>query len=840
MSGPLLPSLCGYIISINTENYLYMRKIYLGALCLAMSPLAIFAQSALETDSIDMLAYSMANGRSGLLLAVQDAQGQWQPIPLGSVVTSDFGPWGSHKTMFNPKLTMPENGQWKATWIADTAGNVYAETYSPDLIKWGAQRYKNACQHRKGYQSYQVNGEAVVGNVVRVPSSVVSNLRVEAEKRAEKNALYGEQMKDDATRFASLQPLTYYITPDRGGQKAISDKLMGIFFEDINYAADGGLYGELIQNRDFEYAPTDRGNDKNWNSLSAWSASDDFASAHIATLEPIHANNPHYLQINGKKGLVLSNEGYDGIPVKSGETYDGSLMARGKGRLSVKLVDPNGKVLATAPVKFDSKGWTKCVFTLTPSETCADAKLNITLEKNSQFDLDMVSLFPQKTFKGRTNGLRQDLAQTLADLQPRFVRFPGGCVAHGDGIDNIYDWKGSIGPLEARKPLRNLWGYHQTRGLGYHEYFLFCEDIGAEPLPVLAAGVPCQNSGTAAHHSHDAVTTLGQQGGIPMEEMPEYVQDVLDLIEYANGPVTSVWGSKRAAAGHPEPFNLKYIGIGNEDMITEVFVPRFKMIYEAVQAKHPEVAVVGTVGPFYEGTDYDLGWDLARELSIPYVDEHYYVSPGWLIYNQDYYDDYQRGPGKTQVYLGEWASHLPGRPSNLETALSEALYLTSVERNADVVALSSYAPLLSKDNHTQWRPDLIYFNNTEIRPTVDYYVQQLYGQNSGDQYIPAATQLTSEDEKAIARVGSSIVRDSATGDLIIKLANLLPVEVTPQLNLSTLGIVGGSEAKAKVISGRPTDDKLTPVSTQASIGLDGAVRYVMPPYSFTVIRVPSK
>ena len=441
----------------------------------------------------------------------------------------------------------------------------------------------------------------------------------------------------------------------------------------------------------------------------------------------------------------------------------------------------------------------------------------------------MVSLFPQKTFKGRKNGLRADLAQTLADLHPRFMRFPGGCVAHGDGIDNIYDWKGSIGPLEARKPLRNLWGYHQTRGLGYHEYFLFCEDMGAEPLPVVAAGVPCQNSGTCAHHSKGELTCMGQQGGIPMEEMPQYIQDVLDLIEYANGDArNTVWGKKRAEAGHPKPFNLKYIGIGNEDMITEVFVERFKMIFDAVKEKYPEVTVIGTVGPFYEGTDYEVGWDLATELGVPMVDEHYYVEPGWMIHNQDYYDRYDRK--KSKVYLGEYAAHLPGRPNNVETALAEALYLTSVERNADVVAMTSYAPLLAKEGHTQWSPDLIYFNNAEVKPTVGYYTQQMYGQNSGNEYIASEVKLDNSWDAVKKRVGVSVVKDSRTGDYIVKLVNMLPVEVSAQVKLNGMSLTHPSATKT-VLAGDPKDKGVKPVSSDFKLeGND--FPYVMPAYSF--------
>ena len=453
----------------------------------------------------------------------------------------------------------------------------------------------------------------------------------------------------------------------------------------------------------------------------------------------------------------------------------------------------------------------------------------------------MISLFPQNTFKGHKNGLRADLAQTLADLHPRFVRFPGGCVAHGDGIDNIYDWKGSIGPLEARKPLRNLWGYHQTRGLGYFEYFRFCEDIGAEPLPVLAAGVPCQNSGTHSHYADNCpqgankeLMRYGQQGGIPMEEMPAYIQDVLDLIEYANGDARrTVWGRKRAEAGHPKPFNLKYIGIGNEDMITEVFEERFAMIYKAVREKHPEITVVGTVGPFYEGTDYAEGWRLATELGVPMVDEHYYVDPGWMIHNQDYYDRYDRT--KSKVYLGEYAAHLPGRPNNIETALAEALYLTSVERNADVVEMTSYAPLLAKEGHTQWNPDLIYFNNTEVKPTVGYYTQQMYGQNAGTQYITSHITLSNGQEAVRKRVGVSVVKDEATGDHIVKLVNLLPVEVSSTVKLKGIDLQNPSAVKT-LLTGDPKDKQARSVTSTFDIG-GTEFPYTLPAYSFTVIRI---
>ena len=651
--------------------------------------------------------------------------------------------------------------------------------------------------------------------------------------------MYDERTEEDPIRFAGLKPLKATIQVDVSQGKSISDHLIGIFFEDINYAADGGLYAELVQNRDFEYSSKD-GSRQGWDSNYAWSVKGGQGTLTIATERPIHENNPHYAVLDVRQvGAALQNDGYDGITLKKGEKYDFACFARiasesKGGKVIISLLDQEGNEVAKASVKVSSKDWKQLKAVLTAQEDVQAAKLSLQPAGTGTYHFDLV---PQNTFKGRKNGLRADLAQALADLHPRFVRFPGGCVAHGDGVDNIYDWKGSIGPLEARKPLRNLWGYHQTRGLGYFEYFQFCEDIGAEPVPVLAAGVPCQNSSTCSHHSKDELGCKGQQGGIPMEEMPAYIQDVLDLIEYANGDARKTeWGRKRAEAGHPKPFNLKYIGIGNEDLITEVFEERFTMIYKAVREKYPEVTVIGTVGPFYEGTDYDEGWKLATRLGVPMVDEHYYVAPGWFIHNQDYYDRYDRN--KSKVYLGEYAAHLPGRPSNLETALAEALYLTAVERNADVVAMTSYAPLLAKEGYTQWRPDLIYFNNKEVKPTVDYYTQQMYGQNAGNEYFASTITLDNGLDAVKKRVGVSVVKDPMTGDYIVKLVNMLPVEVSSKIELEGVTLVNPTAQKI-VLAGNPKDEDVTPITEDFEVQEHG-FDYTLPSYSFTVIRIGQK
>lgn len=803
-------------------------------------------QCSLPNDSVEIFAYSQADGAGGMKFAIKCCNsGKWNPFADSrTILSSDFGSWGPGKRMFFPVIAYDDaNGMWGVTFNPDKAKTVLAYTTSPNLTNWVPQEYSATANPRTLPSSFRMGTPATEtvgdntysGSILKVPAAPLRNYLTSMKAGDRKWGKHSQTTADDNERFKDLEPLNLSVRLQPHHSKPISDKLMGIFFEDINYAADGGLYGELVQNRDFEYGPADHSRD-NWDSMYAWSFKGNGTyKSTIETENPIHANNAHYLSLDIiKPGIALYNTGYDGIPVKKGENYNFSIKANATtgNTIEVSLVTPAGKTIATKNIKIAAgDAWQNAESVLTAKESCDSATLRILPKKKGAINLDMISLFPENTFKHRKNGLRADLAQTLADLKPQFVRFPGGCVAHGNGIDNIYDWKGSIGDLEARKGMGNLWGYHQTRGLGYYEYFLFCEDINAEPLPVLAAGVPCQNSAWKAHHSCDVFTSEGQQGGIPMEEMDAYVQDILDLIEYANGDVNTRWGAERAKAGHPEPFNLKYIGIGNEDLITDAFKERFLMIYNAIKKAYPEMIVVGTVGPFYEGPDYEEGWRFAVENNIPIVDEHYYVSPGWLIHNQDYYDKYRRGG--TKVYLGEYASHMDGRPSNLEVALSDALYLTSVERNADVVEMSSYAPLLAKKNHTQWRPDLIYFDNTDINLTPDYYVQRMYGQNSGTTYVPAISNLDSDNEEVKVRVGTSTVIDPETGDLIVKLVNMLPVEVNTNLQ-STENLKSG-KVNFTLLTGTPGSTQVEPV--EGAIDFTGT--YVMPPYSFTVLRFPN-
>jgi len=836
-----------------------------------------------EPDSAYIFAYGEESG-SGLYFAWSTHRDQWHPIDHHHpFLKSDYGRWGSQKKMFAPFLIRTPEGQWHCIWSLNNRDGAVAHTVSSDLVYWKPQSYpvlmpQGNCLNpvisrdaqKKGfhifwqsnkptagtYQSFTsdfkdytpavkidrhqnsrtaviIEGKKQTGTVHRVAWDVISGLIDAQRLTAYKHLLNSERVAMDPDHFKD--PVTVSIKPDINRKKTISDLLIGIFYEDINYAADGGLYAELVQNRGFEYALSDKeGRDQHWNNRFAWSVihADTFL---IDTVSPIHPNNRHYAVLQMEKtGVTLVNEGFSGIPVKAGEKYDLSLFARSPGKkrgpIVVRLTGKNGEIYGETSTRVIGSDWKKLEAVITATHTAADARIELIPQQSGRVDLDMISLFPQKTFKGRKNGLRADLAQVLADLKPRFVRFPGGCVAHGDGIGNIYRWENTIGPPEARQPQRNLWGYHQSFGLGYYEYFQFCEDIGAEPVPVVAAGVPCQNS---AHHG---CAIGGQQGGIPMEEMDEYIQSVLHLIEYANGDVNSEWGRKRAEAGHPKPFNLKYIGVGNEDLISTLFTERFTMIHNAIREKYPDITVIGTAGPFSEGSDYVEGWNLATETGLSLVDEHYYQPPGWYLNNQDYYDRYDRS--KANVYLGEYAAHVPGRHNNLETALCEALHLINIERNGDIVAMTSYAPLLAKEGFTQWNPDLIYFNNTEVKPTVGYEVQKLFGHHSGNEYMASNLVPSADREEIRKRIASSFVMDTKTDDLIIKLVNLLPVPVSSAIDLSDMHLAEGRQVLLTVMKGEPDDRTVKP--EESTLPISDELNYMLPAYSFSVIRIQTK
>ena len=612
------------------------------------------------------------------------------------------------------------------------------------------------------------------------------------------------------------------------GGKLISDELIGIFFEDISSSADGGLYAELIQNGSFEYSPAER---DGWGAGTAWKQvrpGHSLGTMQVRMDQPLNANNPTYMRLHtertkeyydykGWKGYGLENTGFDGISVKAGEKYDFSMFLRNIGgakQVRVVLVEAqegwpprDPKLLAEATFDVSATSWKKYEAVLTADATSTKATLQILVLTTGDLDIDQVSLMPQDTYKG--HGLRKDLAQALADLHPKFMRFPGGCVVHGggDGFWDTYRWKTTIGPKEQRKGLKNTWGYHQSMGLGYYEYFQFCEDLGMEPLPILPCGVSCQgtNGGWGMYPTQ-------AQDACPMEDMEEWANEALDLIAWANGdPATNKWAKMRADAGHPKPFGLKYLGLGNEEKISPEFEERFKYIYNKVREKYPEIVIVGTAGPGSHPGNADLenGWRLADEVGMPIIDEHYYEPNKYFLSSRQY--DYYPRDRKTKVYLGEYAA----KDKKLIDALAEGLYLLHVERNGDIVAMTSYAPLFAKKTNTNWNPDLIYFDNERPYLTCSYYVQQLFGQSSGQYYYGDCVKIDDPDEaprwdnlpegeKSGYLQGQSVVLNVKTRKLYVKLVNASDKEKEFDINLSRFPIK--KTAVKTVLTGNANDE----------------------------------
>lgn len=864
-----------------------MKKIFI-AFALCISTLACKAQQPSYViegrDTICQIFLYSPGIRDGLHVAYLDSHNIWRD--LGQLVTSDYGPWGTGKRMYDPFVTKATDGTWRALWALGDKAPAFATAFSEDLVIWRPQdypivkedginspvayqmddgswdvyiktaqgkRYIHASEDFRTYDedsleavadevlwqrdTAMIGGKLLQGNSFQVPAVHLEYLRNWFSALAQDQVLCSEQMKDDPYRFAGLSDtLKAVLSVDTSSAKPISDQLMGVFFEDINSSADGGLYAELVRNRDFEDLGTDR---RGWNQVSAWRLTRKDRKGMVqeepvalTTIAPLSQNNPHYVVL--EKDETLSNMGWETIP-DSGGIYDFSfyvnLLEGEKNQIRVALVNRDNKILAESKIPISGKGWTRYAVSLNTlpqrkklglDNQVQNCHLQILVKKDGKLGVDMISLFPHDTYKG--HGLRRDLAETIASLHPKFVRFPGGCLVHGDGLGNIYRWKESIGPCQDRQPAPNIWGYHQTRGLGFYEYFQFCEDIGAEPLPIVAAGVPCQNS-----HA-DSTGLEGQQGGIPMKDMPQYVQDVLDLIEWANGdPGTSKWARKRAEAGHPTPFHLKMIGIGNEDLISTVFEQRYLMICKAVKKKYPEIEVIGTVGPFHSPSpDYMEGWKIARENTdcIDAVDEHYYEQPGWFLHHQDYYDDYDRkGP---KVYLGEYAS----RSRTVESALAEALYLCNVERNGDVVERASYAPLLCRKGHANWNPDLIYFDGTSVELTPNYWTQFFFSRFSCDRYLSSDLNT---DRSARYRIGVSVVKSSKTGKGYVKLVNTLP----KTLRVDVRGIQLLQGALKMELAGVPDASHFQLTYLQGKTGhptvQSDEKTVVLPPYSAAVL-----
>ena len=638
------------------------------------------------------------------------------------------------------------------------------------------------------------------------------------------------------------------------GGKAISDELLGIFFEDISYAADGGLYAELVQNGSFEYNLTEH---DGWGAGTAWRfirPGHSLGRVVPRMDNPLNENNPNYMRIHverakefydyeGWLGVGLQNDGFDGISVKSGAKYNFSAFLRNvegdAKQVRVALVQPQGwgknpKLLADVTMAVGTADWQKYQAVLTPAEDVKNAALQILVLNQGSLDIDQVSLMPEDTYKG--HGMRKDLAQALADLQPKFMRFPGGCVVHGggDGFWDTYRWKTTIGPKEQRLPLKNTWGYHQSMGLGYYEYFQFCEDLNMEPLPILPCGVNCQGSNGGWGMKGQA------QDAVPMSEMDEWVEDALDLIEWANGnPATSKWAKMRAEAGHPKPFNLKYLGLGNEEKISPEFEERFKYIYERVTKAHPEIVIVGTAGPgSHKGNpDFDNGWRIAEELGMPIIDEHYYEPNSYFLKSRQY-DSYPRNR-KTKVYLGEYAA----KDKKLIDALAEGLYLLHVERNGDVVAMTSYAPLFARKGNTNWNPDLIYFDNERPYLTCSYYVQQMFGQSAGQYFYGDCVRFAGDAAGVIqpvedSRYGQSVVLNANTRRLYVKLCNAGDKAKKANIDLSRFGLK--KTAVKTVLTGNAEDENnydAQPIAPRKeTVKAQKKFTLELAPYSFVMLE----
>ena len=638
------------------------------------------------------------------------------------------------------------------------------------------------------------------------------------------------------------------------GGKAISDELIGIFFEDISSSADGGLYAELIQNGNFEYSPADR---DGWGAGTAWKQirpGHSLGTLFVRMDNPLNENNATYMRLHterakeyfdykGWKGFGLQNDGFNGISVKAGAKYDFSVYLRNIGnakQVRVALVKPaQGRgqeniALAEAMLDVSATSWTKYEAVLTPTEDCKNAVLQILVLTVGDLDIDQVSLMPQDTYKG--HGLRKDLAQALADLQPKFMRFPGGCVVHGggDGFWNTYRWKKTIGPKEQRHQQKNTWGYHQSAGLGYFEYFQFCEDLGMEPLPILPCGVSCQGT-----NGGWGMWPTQAQDVVPMSEMDEWVDEALDLIEWANGdPATNKWAKMRADAGHPKPFNLKYLGLGNEEKISPEFTERFRYIYKKVTEKYPDIVIVGTAGPgSHPGNpDFENGWKLAEELGMPIIDEHYYEQNKYFLKSRQY-DNYPRDR-KTKVYLGEYAA----KDKKLIDALAEGLYLLHVERNGDVVCMTSYAPLFARRDNTNWNPDLIYFDNERPYLTCSYYVQQMFGQSAGQYFYGDCVSFEGDEKDVIqpqedVHYGQSVVLNVKTRQLFVKLVNASADTKKANVNLSRFGlkkmatktVLSGSPESENNYDAQPIVPQTEQVKAQKKFALD------LPPYTMVML-----
>jgi alpha-L-arabinofuranosidase len=618
----------------------------------------------------------------------------------------------------------------------------------------------------------------------------------------------------------------------------VQTTMWGIFFEDINLAADGGVYAELVKNRSFEFAAPMMG----WREQRREGGN---GSVLVINRGSSNENNPRFIRasVTSDKGNYgLSNEGFRGMGIKANDQYDFSVLAKqNKGSrivLNIELVNAKGEKIGGTSLSPSSDQWKKYQVSFTATTTEPKARLNIWFEGKGVIDLDMISLFPKDTWKNRPGGLRADLVQLLADLKPGFLRFPGGCIVEGRELATRYQWKKTVGNVDGRKVIVNRWNtefrhrptpdYYQSFGLGFFEYFQLAEDIGAEPLPVLNCGMACQFNTAEV---------------VPTNEIDPYIQDALDLIEFANGAVTTKWGKLRAQMGHPAPFNLKMMGVGNEQWGPQ-YIERYVIFSKAIKAKYPNIKLVNSVGPDPDGDRFNFLNDTLRKMKADFLDEHYYRSPEWFTQNAKRYDNYdRRGP---KIFAGEYAAQSvqtvsPDNKNNWKCALSEAAFMTGLERNADVVNMASYAPLFAHTEGWQWTPNLIWFDNLNSYGTPDYYVQKLYSNNKGTNLISIL-----QNNEAIAgqdSIYASAVLDKASNEIVLKIVNTDDTEQKRDIVIDGAASLNSS-AKLTVLKADHLDDlnsitepvKIKPVDQQISLS-GKTVSLILAPYSVNVVRV---
>jgi len=540
----------------------------------------------------------------------------------------------------------------------------------------------------------------------------------------------------------------------------VQPTMYGLFIEDINFAADGGLYAELVKNRSFDFPQN----------LMGWKT---FGNVKVMSDNAPFPNNPSYVALSysghSQKYTGIENEGFIGIGFKKGETYRFSVWAKNENpdqeqKIRIEFINSANSIIGQSELIIKENKWKQYELVIPARSTEEKGRLRIFLVSQGTLLIDHVSLFPTDTWKGRKNGLRKDLAQALYDIKPGIFRFPGGCIVEGTDLNTRYNWKKSVGPVENRPLNENRWhytfpdrffpDYFQTYGLGFFEYFLLSEDIGAEPLPVISVGLSCQfqNKEMECH--------------VPLNELQPYIQDAIDLIEFANGPVTSPWGKVRAEMGHPEPFNLKFLAVGNEQWGPE-YVERLEPFVKAIRQKHPEIKIIGSAGPFSDGEYFDYLWPEMKRVKVDLVDEHYYKDPDWFLKSASRYDSYDRkGPA---VFAGEYACHVPDRSNNFYSAMCEAAFMTGLERNADIVHMCTYAPLFAHVDAWQWRPDMIWYDNLKLVKTPNYYVQQMFSHNSGTNVV----KLTWEGKPVTGQEGlyASAVYNGNEKCYIVKVVN---------------------------------------------------------------------